>query len=237
MPIDSRYLRLIILLSILTAFSLMSPEKCIAQHPTVPPLFSFLQNNADSTMVLSFTNNWDSSYNFYILSKKGDTINMYTYRYQPPIKVVADVDIPESIAKRITKENISASGALPSLNAFFEVQVLAKDSLKSFWGQVIETHAWQMKDDSTDGQACPVKKGTRPDQIYDGGGLSFYVITASEMKELKFYAPAFYEEYCPGRPGRVSALKANELFRSFFEAAGVKEIGKSRKFRYSFKNG
>jgi len=237
MPIDIRNLKLIALLCILTAFSLTRPEKCVAQHKKIPPLFSFLQDSADSTMVLSFTNNWDSSYNFYILSKKGDTINMYTYRYQPPVKVLAGIDVPKRIAKRITKVNMSAYGAPPDVNAFFEVKVLAKDSLKSFWRQVLKADAWQMKDDSTDGEGCLVNKGNPSAQIFDGGGLSFYVITASEMKELKFYAPAFYEQHCPGRPGRISALKVSELFYSFFEAAGEKEIGKLRKFRYSFKNG
>ena len=95
---------------------------------------------------------------------------------------------------------------------------------------------WQIKDDKQDGKGCPIIPGKENVNLYDGGGPIFRLITKNKSEELEFYAPNFFEKYCPGRKGRIVALALEKIFSDYFTAAGEKEFGKHRKVTTTFKS-
>lgn len=215
---------------------LLCTEITFAQGTKSAPLFDYFKDNADSTIVLSHLQNINLYPEYFIVSKKGDTINMYTYRYRTPIQIVSGIDVPGTMAKRIWKENMAAASKAPDINLFFEVKVLNKDSLNQLWIDLRKVDVWKIKDDKVEGAGCPIIPGKPTPQIYDAGGPIFKLITKSAIRELTFYAPSYFEKECPGRAGRIAALKTEKIFIDYFTTAGEKEIGQIRKHRPNFKN-
>jgi hypothetical protein len=199
------------------------------------PLFDFFKTYADSTIVLTHLQNVYEYPDYFIVSKSGDTINMYTYRFRNLIEP-GKVDVPRAIARVIGHTNYLAMQQAPDINTLFEVKVVDKHTLNQLWIELMRESIWKIKDDSIDGEGCPIKKDQQPDEIFDAGGPLFKLITKESVKDLKFYAPNFYEEHCPGRAGRISALKIQEIFKRYFTSAGEKDFGILKKLRYLFKN-
>jgi hypothetical protein len=206
------------------------------QRHNSAPLFEFFQQHADSTIILSHLQTIYDYPEYYIVSKTGDTINMYTYRYYAPIKTPGKVDVPKAIAQRVNKTNYEAMRALPDINALFQVKVVSKDTLNRLWNAISRERIWEIKDDKMDGKGCPIIPGKENVSLFDGGGPIFRLLTKEGSKELEFYAPNFFEEYCPGRKGRISAVRVEKLFKDYFTAAGEKDFGKHRKLKTTFRS-
>ncbi|WP_288880470.1 hypothetical protein [Pedobacter panaciterrae] len=178
----------------------------------------FLQANADSTIIFQRSSNWihvPSPY--YTLSKKTDTITAYTYKSLP--KLDKRIKLPRSIAVKIRERDYLAVNWLPiDVNMYFQPVYFSPKKLLNFWKNIGKENAWLLADDSVDGHACIDNQGNRTgNYIYDGGGIYLYLITKNEIKKLDYYAPQFFEkEVCPGRKGRISILKIEQLFDRHF---------------------
>lgn len=206
----------------------------VAQKKTAP-LFEFLQKNSDSTIVLSFAETWlGSSQATYIISKKGDTINLLTYKYKHYVAADNGVVATKALSKKIGRVNLEAATSPPDINSYLKLNYLSRDSLQLFWRSLITPKLWTISDDKTDGHGCPVVKGKFNSEIYDGGTLMFKLITKDAIKDLSFYSPNFYDEQCPGREGRIFILKVNSLFETYFNAAR-EHFGETMKHRYELR--
>ncbi|MGO4875639.1 hypothetical protein ACEN2P_03480 [Pedobacter psychrotolerans] len=232
--VNRNYLKLVLLL-IVICFNTLNVVDVYAQKHQSAPLFDFFEKNADSTIVLSHLQNIYEYPDYFIVSKKGDTINMYTYRYRNLIET-PHVDVPKAFAKAIARVNYTAIDQAPSINTLLKVMVVDKQSLTTFWKDLMNEQIWHIKDDAIDGEGCPIVKGKNPVQLFDGGGPLFKLITKDGIKDLKFYSSIFYEVHCPGRSGRISAIKIQELFKTYFTRAGEQDFGKVKKLHYLFRN-
>jgi hypothetical protein len=190
-----------------------------AQKSGITAMHKFMQLNSDTTVILEFKTNWlGIGPEYYLLSKKDDTISCYTYKeLRKPIRAL----IPEKISWAIFKYNTNniASVAV-DINIHFNPFEIKRDSVLKFWKDVTALNPFLIKDDLIDGDGCPPIKNkdgsTHNSIVYDGGEVKIYLITKDKIKELNFYAPDFYEKICPGREGRVAILKMVKLFKDKF---------------------
>lgn len=177
----------------------------------------FLQANADSTIIFQHSSNWLPLSPYYILSKKSDTITAYTYKALP--RLDKRIKLPLSVALKIQYRNYVAVNLVPiDVNIYFQPVYFSPKKLLNFWKNIGKESPWQLADDSVDGHACVDKDGNRTGSyVYDGGEIYLYLITKNEIKKLDYYAPQFFEkEVCPGRKGRISILKIEQLFDRHF---------------------
>jgi hypothetical protein len=232
--VKSNKFKLVILLLVMSfIFNVLDVH---AQKHKSAPLFDSFQKNSDSTIILSHLQNIYEYPDYFIVSKKGDTINMYTYRFRNLIEPPINVEVPKAFAKAIAHVNYMAIDQAPAINTLLKVMVVDKQILNMFWKDLINEKIWNIKDDVIEGEGCPVVKGKNVVEIFDGGGPLFKLITKERIKDLKFYSPVFYEAHCPGRSGRISAIKVQELFKTYFTRAGEEDFGKVKKLNYLFRN-
>lgn len=196
---------------------LISTDAFTQSHNKIEPLFKFMQANADTTIVIEQVTNWATiSPEAYFLSKKGDTLNCYIYRdlvYSRNFSILIPTNVRRSMRKVRERKIITEP---MDVNEFFNVCAVNQKTLKKLWKQMNRIKPWTLNDDKVDGAGCSLDQDARP-VIYDGGGLNLYLITASEIKLLYFYAPEFYEKHCKGRRGRESVLKIEALFRGYVQ--------------------
>lgn len=181
----------------------------------IEPLYKFMQANADTTIVIEQVTNWITiPPEVYLLSKKGDTLNCYTYRdlaYSRSSGFPIPVNVRRSMRKVNEHKIITTS---KDVNEFFHVCAINQTTLKTLWQKMQRIKPWTLTDDKVDGAGCGLN--ARP-VLYDGGGLNLYLITRDEIKLLYFDAPGFYEKYCKGRRGRQAVLKIEALFREYVQ--------------------
>lgn len=169
-----------------------------------------LQKYSDSTIVLQYRGYMVGPY-LQILSKKGDTINCYTYK-----DIVHKIH-PNIVPKSISGEMLGAayedySSTPADLNRFFSVESIQRDSLVAIWKKVSQLNLWKIKDDRTEGAGCP----TKPVSIGHGMEMVLLLVTRNDIKELNFYGPDEYERICPGRKSRQAVLKLSSVFKETF---------------------
>jgi hypothetical protein len=182
-----------------------------------------LQKLSDSTILYEARSNWGGVANYYILSKKSDTVNAFTYR-----DLAADhqTRIIPGIRKQMLKPHpYQIMFTKPAINQYFNFQPMPMDQVSKLWKEMLALNPWSIGDDAINGMGCPkeammkkIKKDGKSytieyTQIYDGGALRIYLITKGNIKVLNYYAPDYYETFCPGRVDRLAALKIESLFR------------------------
>lgn len=178
----------------------------------------FMQANADSTLILEFTNDWLHSPEYYLLSKKGDTISCYTYKTNEKYTFYGPT--PAKISRAMYNFHMKIISEPADINQYFRSYTEKLGERKSFWNQVAVLQPWQLKDDAVEGNGCPAAPHVSSERVspvvFDGGGIKLFLITKSAVKVLFFDAPKFYEENCPGRPGRAAINKIAALFKGHF---------------------
>lgn len=179
------------------------------------PLFLFLQKNADSTIAIEYVSNWIQKPSLQIISKKEDTVSIYTYADKR--KFEESGNMPKKIRDSIyVKNRLNIFSTPIDVNIYFNSIYKNKDSLSFFWRELTELKPWELKDDMKDGEGCKLNNNGIQDQnIYDGGGIKLYLITKGKIENLYFYSPDFYENLCPGRIGTQSILKIVKLFSTY----------------------
>jgi hypothetical protein len=83
------------------------------------------------------------------------------------------------------------------------------------WDKLLKERPWTLLDDEGQGPGCKIKSKATP-EIFDGGGVNLYLITKNEIKQLYFYAPGFYQQFCK-RQGRKAVIKIESLFRKYIQ--------------------
>jgi hypothetical protein len=213
--------QLTFLIIILSAFN---SHPALAQHsqPT-DTLILQLQKLSDSTIFYEASSNWAGAANYYILSKKSDTVNAFTYR---DLAANHGGDIIRGLKQQMLKPHpYKIMFTIPAINQYFNFHPLPKDQVSKLWKQMLALNPWSIGDDAVNGIGCPraaMMKKIRKDGksctieytgIYDGGELRIYLITKGNIKVLNYYAPDYYETFCPGRTDRIAALKIESLFK------------------------
>lgn len=179
----------------------------------VTPMHEFLQENADSTIIFHFTSNWFHIPEWFILSKKGDTLTAYHYHAVPAYD--QRIMLPEAVAIKLKIRLVNMRHVTVDINDYFNPIYMEKDTINRFWQNIIQLKPWQIKDDADEGGGCPVEKGKTHDDIFDAGGVIIHLITRNNIKKIYFYAPEFYQKECP-RKGRRDVLELQRLFLSHF---------------------
>jgi hypothetical protein len=179
----------------------------------ITPIHTFLQQNADSTLIFSYASGFVDAPTYFILSKKNDTLTLYKYDSGSKNYLAR---LPKKIRDSLYKLNRPWESHKIGINRFFSVINIQQDSAKAFWSKVESLRAFQLKDDSENGEGCPKSNVGYNNNIYDGGGIELYLVTKNKIKNLYYYAPQYYEKLCPGREDRKAVIKLEELFLTYF---------------------
>ncbi len=206
---------LITFILLLSTYSIFAQKLSNVPKINITPMHSFLQKNADTTIVFSYTYGFVNPPKFFILSKKSDTITLY--KYDSVFKNGLS-KIPKKISDSLYKLNRPWESFDVGINRFFTSVNINPESALEFWSKISDEKPFNLKDDSTIGEGCPNTNAEYIKNIYDGGGVEIYLITKSNIKNLYYYAPEYYEKrICPGREDRKAILKIEELFLTYFD--------------------
>ncbi|WP_025143261.1 hypothetical protein [Pedobacter jeongneungensis] len=208
----NRLLLKIVLLSLMLTVQLVSAQEF---KGNTPPLYKYLQNSTDSALVLTYDQIPDYPVTHFILSKKLDLITLYLYG--SPYDRRGVKEIPREIRNLFQKRDLEINRLKIDTNAYFNAKYIIPKKAKELWKKTIAFHPWQMADDAIDGEGCPNLRVQGDYGIYDGGSIRLFLITKDTIRRLYFYAPAFYDKKCPGRLGRKSILKIEQLFKIYFD--------------------
>ena len=197
---------------------LLIVHKTLAQETQEPgsqiPLHRFLQANHDTTIILTFSTS-DLSHSYYIVSKFGDRVALYTY-LNP---YGAYWRYPDTLFRKFLREYGKFASTLPDTNRYFlPYSCFSPGEPRAAWDSLATCSLFTIKDDAIEGGGCG-KNNTC--DIDDGITIGVLLITKTSMKRLRFYAPDYYETCCPSREGRRNALKAHRLFKQLFRHAPV----------------
>ncbi|WP_205313807.1 hypothetical protein [Pedobacter nanyangensis] len=193
-------------------------SNCMGQKNEIKPLHLFLQKNADSTLIFKYESNWMTLPEYWVISKKNDTITRYRYKFDD-----RRARMPKSVRDTLSKINpIDLKAEYKEIysvgiNKYFNALYTDNTTIKAFWGRLQRLSPWTINDDSVEGWGCPPNEKGEVNQIYDGGGISLFLISKKEIKHLSFYAPDFYNKVCPGKKGRQAILQIEELFKDNFK--------------------
>lgn len=184
---------------------------------TAARIIKFLQKNTDSSFVYERYNNWvHSGPRYLILIKKEDTLSAFVYdsNYKKDERIIS---LPRVFRDTLLRKNREMRIMTPiGVNHLFTPKYLGRDSLSLFWRSLDKLDLWGITDDAVDGIGCQVGKDKNNNTLEsDQSGIRFYLITKTRIKTLEFYAPEQSEKVCPGRKGRVTALKGEKAFLDY----------------------
>lgn len=117
---SGRWFFLVPLLGLLRA-SLPSPA------PATTPLFTFLQQHFDSTVLYQSGSNWNTSPNYLILAKHQNRVAFCTYR--SPYQNVLGQCFPGQLVQKFSQEEARFRATTPDTNRYLLPQRVAADSL------------------------------------------------------------------------------------------------------------
>jgi hypothetical protein len=183
--------------------------KC--QHLRSNRLFDFMKDNFDSTIIYFPFSNWSAYPNYYIIAQKGKKNFLFTYLspYEQLVKY------PDSLRSKFSSMHLKFQFTEPDINEYF-IPIKSEDSLSEiFWSRILKNDIWNLTG-TTDEIFCTAKDSTKYG-INDGEEEYFFLITKSGKKSVYFYAPAFFEEHCPGNINRIKAIKIMGLFNTAFK--------------------
>ncbi|SDY21282.1 hypothetical protein [Hymenobacter psychrophilus] len=170
----------------------------VAPPGSIPPLYRFLQQHFDSTIVYQQQGSWNQGPNMLILSKKGQQVYFFTYRspYQP----TQGHYIPGGLTQKFSKQEARFRAIQPDTNQYFLPQRVSEPVLKQTWKNLHPTQLWQVRnnDARSSDEECIIE---------DASTVTLWFLTRANSRTACFYAPDFYEE-CAG-PGvnRRQAIK------------------------------
>ncbi|KQR69862.1 hypothetical protein ASF92_14270 [Pedobacter sp. Leaf176] len=176
-------------------------------------MHKFLQDFADSTIVIEYpTQSYDSPA-YKILSKTRGIVNCFVYQaidsglnklYQRKT-----VQIPDTLRAFLQLKKNNFRNSLADINIFFNVLKVNADTAKKIWKDISKYKPWQMVDDKAYA-TCP--PGTNYAVVLDDGYKIMHLVTKKEIKTLIYYAPEYYEEQCPGNKNRQAIISINSIF-------------------------
>lgn len=187
-----------------------------AQTHSITSLHNFMQENADTTVIMSYSSNWFSPKHYMLLSKKGDTLTSYQYKNIDDITTLSRVKVPSAIRHNVFYKRLQDP---VDVHGEFHLVVIKDEILRSFWRDLQLLDLWSLKDDSIEGLHCPQISNSNviiDNIIIDASTIHLDLITKGTIKALRFYGPAHYEKVCTSRSGRKAILEVEKLFLEHF---------------------
>ncbi len=180
------------------------------------PLFDFLENNFDSTIIYFPTSNWHIEPNYFIISKNDTSYYLYTYR-SPYRRAGLNPDVLKLF---FVTQHIRFTQTIPDTNRYFlpKTKYNQDSILELKWQEIVSNDSiWHLPDDGALGEPkCP--EGGPNCEVYDVGTDVFILVSPQGIKSLSFYAPGFFEECCKAViPGRKNELQIRNNFHEIFK--------------------
>jgi hypothetical protein len=176
------------------------------------PLHKFLQNNFDSAIIYNPSSNWEFDTEYLIMAKLNGYVMHFTYLN--PYKQYFGRHTPETLSSMFNRERNHFGEVLPDTNRYFLPKFIRDSTIRNgSWNNIISQNIWSIKDDRILGEGCDNKRCG----IFDADNHTFYLITKSGIKQLYFYAPAFYlARCCPNKEGLKEAVSIINTFKTSF---------------------
>jgi hypothetical protein len=176
------------------------------------PLHKFLQDNFDSTIIYYPSSAWVVDTEYLIMAKLNGFVMHFTYLN--PYKQYFGRHAPQTLASIFIREDERFREVLPDTNRYFLPKFIRDSSTRNgSWNSIISQNIWSIKDDRILGEGCENKRCG----IFDADSHTFYLITKSSIKQLYFYAPAFYlTRCCPNKEGLKEAVSIINTFKTTF---------------------
>ncbi|MFC0316952.1 hypothetical protein [Olivibacter oleidegradans] len=195
-------------------------------------LDSIFRLHADSTIIFTGSIPFGTApENILIISKKGDTISLFSYRYAMR-EIPSYEGVPRSLADYISRTKYSRRGSV--VGPFFEVHPISEKKGKKLWSALMQHHPWQLKDNAMLGTGCPVKPKVTKDK--DGNTIEEYrgrnmeshsynvrLITKTDSKKLSYFAPEDLQKECPPEEDRQHIISIKRLLLQSFGKKSVFE--------------
>lgn len=167
--------------------------------------------------------------NVFIVSKKGDTVNLFTYHYDR-YKLPRYETLPDSLGNFIREKQFPRN--VSKFGPYFTVHKISLKKGQKIWKQLMKLDPWKMADDRIYGESCPTIKKVTTDKEgntiieerlgqHDLHTYFFDLLTKTSTKRLRYYAPEVLEKACPGKDGRQQAIKVKKLL---LKASGKKSV-------------
>jgi hypothetical protein len=203
-------MRKIFLLSIFILFGIVGYSQKIVSVSN--PLEKILQNDFDSSIIYSIKNNWDSSPNYFIISKISDKIYFYRYSINHKSYNGGGVFSPRKseLSNKLIDVDVKFKMIEPDINPYFKwIDTELEDS--SIWREIIKYELWNLTDDRNIKIKSDIKF-----EIYDGVGLEFKLITKDKIIQLNYYEPEFYNQE-DFNQSRDNIVKIEKIIRGFYK--------------------
>ncbi|NVO86370.1 hypothetical protein [Hymenobacter terrestris] len=155
---------------------------------SAPPLYSFLQQHFDSTIVYQQQGTWNQGPDMLILSKQGPEVYFFTYR--SPYKLAQGRYVPGGLTQQFSRQEVRFRATLPDTNRYLLLQPIPASKLRQTWQNLRPAQLWQVRDNGT----RPINL---PCMIEDATTTVLWFLTRSGSRNASFYAPDFYEQ-CEG---------------------------------------
>ncbi len=81
------------------------------------PMFLFLQNNFDSTIIFIPGSQWITPEDYFIIAKKGEQVYLFTYK--SPYRKALGIKYPTPIREKFFREDSIYDFSVPDTNRFF----------------------------------------------------------------------------------------------------------------------
>jgi hypothetical protein len=182
-----------------------------SQYLRANSLFTFIQNNFDSTIVYFPFSTWNTYPNYYIICKKNEKIFLFTYLN--PYKHIGRY--PDSLRNNFSSKELKFQFTEADINEYFLPKESNDSVSKIFWSEILKNRIETLI--STDDNIACIAKDSSRYVIYDGDEEYFFLITKAANNPVYFYAPEFFENHCPGNKNRIKAIKIIKLFNTLFE--------------------
>lgn len=172
------------------------------------PLFLFLQENFDTTIILDTYSTWGHSPHYQIISIKNN--EFYPFTYLNPFTFYKGRGLPKSLQTKFSAQNSKLQFSLPDTNAYFLPKYFTYPEEPGIRKTIRELSLWTLPDDIKEGEGCGTDCYTFDSVEYD-----IWLITNKEIRKLHFYDPEYFEKCCPVRKGRQTAIQLIKIMNTY----------------------
>ena len=175
------------------------------------PLEKILQNDFDSTILLSTYGGWNMSPNYYILSKKDSLVYFYRYsgnnrrhwgRKSSPTN--------SELSSKMISSDLEINKITPDVNSYFK-WYQTKLFSESIWVDIQKYNLWNFIDDEN-----IKRKSETFCEFTDGLYSEYKLITKNEVIKLTYYEPSELNK-CEYNKFRDDISKIDKTILEFFK--------------------
>lgn len=169
------------------------------------PLQKFFLDNYDSTIIYHQWSSWHPFPNYYIVAKKGNWINYFTYT--SPYHKALGRYYPEDLTEKFIQEDIKFQSTTPDTNRYFLPVYIHHSKRDLIWTATNGYDIWRIQEVNENNYSC---------EVYDATSDTYYLITKQGIRILNFYAADFFEKCKPGNINLLNAIKTRDTILKAF---------------------